>query len=72
LRAVLGPHNELEERGEGLYALCERALGDGAAALLERLRTARDIPPAAHADGPQVMAVVRRALDAAGYAKVLR
>ena len=69
LRAILGPHNELEERaGDGLYDDCAAALGAQADLILAQLRSARDIPPAAHADGPRVMAVVRRALAAAGYA----
>lgn len=72
LRAVLEPHNALEEQGErGLYDDCARALGPQAERVLAQLREARDIPPAAHADGPHVMAVVRRALDAAGHGGAL-
>src|SRR5256885_13160037 len=66
LRAILGPHNALEERDGGLYDDCAGAAGDEAA-LLARLQGLRDIPPAAHADVPHVAASVRRALDAAGY-----
>jgi len=72
LRSILGPHNELEERGDGLYEQCERALGAEAPSLLEALRAARDIPPAPHADGPRVMASVRRVLAAAGYSSALK
>jgi len=70
--AILEPHNELEEgAGRGLYDACAQVLGAQAGSVLERLRGARDIPPAAHTDGPAVMAVVRRALAAAGYERLL-
>lgn len=67
IEAILVPHNELEERDGGLYAACQDSLGAEAATVLEALKRARDIPPAAHADGPHVQGVIRRALDAAGY-----
>ncbi|MDP3541751.1 MAG: hemerythrin domain-containing protein [Elusimicrobiota bacterium] len=72
LRSVLKPHNEMEERPEGLYEQCELALGAEADAVLERLRSAPDIPPAAHVDGPHVTASIRRALAAAGYEEMGR
>jgi hypothetical protein len=68
LRAVLEPHNRMEEEGDPLYAQCERALGADGAPILAQLRAARDIPPAAHVDGPRVAESIRRALAAAGYA----
>jgi hypothetical protein len=72
LRAILSEHNRMEEeQAAGLYADCEDALGAGRPALLERLRTAADIPPAAHADGPHVEAALERALAAAGYEGLL-
>jgi len=67
IRAVLVPHNEMEEAADGLYAQCERALGTDAEATLARLKAAPDIPPASHVDGPHVTASIRRALEAAGY-----
>lgn len=67
LRSILVPHNVMEERPDGLYEQCERALGAEADAVLERLRAAPDIPPAALVDGPRVTASLRRALAAAGY-----
>lgn len=68
LHAVLAPHNLMEEREGGLYEQCERALGDEKAAVLGKLRAARDIPPAAHAEGPRVDASIAAALAAAGHA----
>ena len=67
LRAVLEPHNRMEEEEGGLYAQCEKALGAQADSLLVRLRAASEIPPAAHVDGPRVEDSIRRALAAAGF-----
>lgn len=70
--AVLGPHNVMEEGEPGLYRQCEQAMtSDQREEVLSQLVHARDIPPAAHADGPRVMTVIRRALDEAGYPHVL-
>jgi hypothetical protein len=71
LRTILTEHNLIEERDGGLYAQCERALGANETSVLDALRAARDIPPAAHADGERVIAVVQRALAAAGYERAL-
>lgn len=72
IRAVLEPHNAMEEEADGLYAQCESALGAEAEAVLARLRAAPDIPPASHVDGPHVTASIRRALTAAGCADLGR
>lgn len=71
LRSILVPHNVMEEEAGGLYAQCEAAVGAEAGAVLASLRAARDIPPAAHVDGPHVVASINRALAAAGSAAVL-
>ncbi len=45
IRAVLVPHNELEERGEGTYAVCMQAIGaEDAVAIFERIRAAPEPP----------------------------
>jgi hypothetical protein len=67
LRIILGAHNPLEEGPGGLYECCERLAGAEAETLLAQLRAAPEVPVAPHADGPQVMAVVCRALVRAGY-----
>jgi hypothetical protein len=67
LRAILGTHNALEEGPGGLYECCERLVGAEAEALLAELHAAPEVPVAPHADGPQVMDVVRRTLTRAGY-----
>jgi hypothetical protein len=68
LRAILARHNPLEEGPDGVYATCERLVGDGGPALLAALRAAPEVPVAPHVDGPRVMAATRRALARAGYA----
>jgi hypothetical protein len=67
LRAILEAHNALEEGPGGVYECCEHLVGAEAEALLAELHTAPEVPVAAHADGPQVMDVVRRTLIRAGY-----
>ena len=44
IRAVLVPHNEVEEREGGTYAACLDALGAEADALLERIREVPEPP----------------------------
>jgi hypothetical protein len=67
LRTILRAHNALEEGPGGLYEGCEQLAGAEAEALLAQLQAAPEVPVAPHADGPQVMDVVRRALARAGY-----
>jgi hypothetical protein len=67
LRTILEGHNALEEGSGGLYECCERLMGAEAEVLLAQLQAAQEVPVAPHADGPQVMGVVRRALARAGY-----
>jgi hypothetical protein len=67
VRAILEPHNVLEEEDGGLYAQCENALGTEAGRVLDALKSAPDIPPAPHVDSPRTLASVRRALATAGF-----
>jgi hypothetical protein len=55
LRAVLARHNAVEEGPEGVYATCERSVGDGARALLSEIQAAPEVPVAPHVEGPRVM-----------------
>lgn len=71
LRALLVPHNIMEEEAGGLYDQCEAAVAPEADAVLASLRAVRDIPPAVHVDGPHVFASINRALAAAGSDAVL-
>jgi hypothetical protein len=67
IRTVLTAHNTLEEGPGGVYDRCEQLAGAEADALLSQLHAAPEVPVAPYADGPQVMSVVRRALERAGY-----
>jgi hypothetical protein len=71
LRAILVTHNVVEEGPGGVYECCERLAGAEVEALLAQLRAAPEVPVAPHSDGPDVMAVVRRALVRAGYDEAL-
>jgi hypothetical protein len=50
IRAVLEPHNALEEAVEGVYAACEAALGDDLGAWLVKLRETPAPPTRPHYD----------------------
>ena len=54
IAAVLAPHNETEERADGLYAVCDELLAEQAEALLGTLRGYPAVPLAPHQDGPNV------------------
>lgn len=62
LRAILGPHNELEEGEGGLYATCDALLAAEAGALVERMRAYPPVRVAAHRDGPRVCRTAEEAL----------
>ena len=67
LQAILDGHNAVEEGPSGVYAACDRLLGERARQLVERMAS-QPMPPASpHNDGPEVMPAVRRALERAGY-----
>jgi hypothetical protein len=54
--SVLGPHNEVEERADGVYAVCDELLEPEAESLLLQLRAYPDVPLNPHRDGPNVRA----------------
>jgi hypothetical protein len=67
LRAIIAAHNPLEEQAGGVYDQCERLSGSEARELLERLRSAPEVPTNPHSDAPRVYEAARRALERAGY-----
>lgn len=71
LRIILAAHNQIEEGPGGMYEICDRIAGKEADEIIERLRTAPEVPAAPHNDGPKVMPAARRALARAGYADLL-
>lgn len=61
IRRLLAVHNPREEGPDGLYETCERLAGDDVPSLLERVRSAPEVPMARHYDGARA---TRSAADA--------
>jgi len=51
LRAILEPHNSIEEGPGGVYEVCESLAHDEEDTLVERLQQAPEVPAAAYYDG---------------------
>lgn len=64
LRRVLTEHNPLEEGEGGLYATCERLIGDRLDALLARIAAYPAVKVAPHLDEPRVHAHIERLVRA--------
>lgn len=67
LRRILARQNALEEGPEGVYAACERALGERAGAVEAELRAAPVPGVNPHVSTPEVLEATRRAVRRAGY-----
>jgi hypothetical protein len=63
LRSILGPHNELEEAPDGLYARCDALLAPHAARLLDEMRSYPPVKVAGYRDGPRVLRTAAAALE---------
>ncbi len=61
IRAILAPHNAVEEEAGGLYEACDALLAGRAAEIVERMRAYPPVKVAAYSDGPRVL---RTAADA--------
>ena len=68
LRAILAPHDVLEEAPDGAYADCDRLLAGEADTLLERLRAFPPVRTAPHNDSPLVERHIAETLALAGRA----
>lgn len=64
LRAILGPHNEVEEAPGGLYHACDALLAGQAAALVARLAAYPPVKVNRYQDGPRVLRTAAEALAA--------
>ena len=71
LRTILTQHNQIEEGPDGLYATCDRLLGDDREAVVAALRAVPEVPVHSLADPDAVMGATRRALERAGYVDLL-
>jgi len=67
LRSILQVHNALEEQEGGLYQLADQLAGSEAESLLEKLKSAPEVPVLPHNDRPDVIESTRRAVARAGY-----
>ncbi len=67
IRSILKAHNPLEEDKGGLYELIDKLAGQEAESLLEKLKTAPEVPALPHNDRPGILDVTRRAVERAGY-----
>jgi hypothetical protein len=65
IRSVLGPHNEAEERPDGLYAVCDELLAREAASLLARVRAFPAVPLNPHQGGPNVYRHIEETVELA-------
>lgn len=62
IRSILEVHDPREEGPGGAYEQCEALAGDEVLALLERARSAPEVPAAPHFDGPSACRTAREAL----------
>jgi len=67
IRAILAPHNVLEEAPGGVYETCETLAGAEADRLAAQLQATAPVRTHANVDGPRIMEAARRALARAGY-----
>jgi hypothetical protein len=52
IKAILGPHDAIEEGAGGAYDRCERLLGASAGEVLAQLGAAPEVPMRPYYDGP--------------------
>ena len=64
IAGILESHNRLEEGPDGVYAACEKLVGDGAGELFDRLVAVPEAKVASHLDEPRVHAHIARLLKA--------
>ena len=67
IRSILRVHNALEEQEGGLYQLFEQLAKSDADIVLEKLKSAPEVPVLPHNERPEVLEATRRAVVRAGY-----
>jgi len=67
LREILEDHNMVEEGLDGVYKMCERAVGENVEQIMVRLQSAPVVNVMPYSDTAAVMNTVRRAVERAGY-----
>lgn len=66
LLSILGPHNQVEEAADGIYAIADELLAEQAEELLARCRAYPDVKVMPHFDGPGVYRTAAAALGTSG------
>jgi hypothetical protein len=67
IRLILGVHNPLEEKEDGLYQLIDKLAGSEGDDLLAKIRDYHEVPMNPYNDRPGVFDAARRAVERAGY-----
>jgi hypothetical protein len=67
IRTIMNHHNELEEGEEGLYAVCERLMGNQVQDLIAHTRNYPEVPVMPHVYNSNILEATRRAVARAGY-----
>lgn len=67
IRSILQVHNALEEQEGGLYQLFEQLVGSDSDTLLQKLKSAPEVPVLPHNERPGIIEATRRAVARAGY-----
>jgi hypothetical protein len=67
LLAILGPHNALEESGEGVYSRLDKLAGEAVEKIVRQMIAAPEVRTMPHNPRPEVLEATRRALTRAGY-----
>lgn len=67
LETILQVHNEIEEGMDGVYAECDRLLGEESQALMEEIIRYPPVPVAARIQSEALVNAAKRCLERAGY-----
>jgi hypothetical protein len=67
ISSILAGHNTFEEKPQGIYEMLETLDEVGSRSLLERFRSAPEVPTLSTKPLPQVIGAVRRSVERAGY-----
>lgn len=67
MRVILDKHNMLEEEDGGLYQVIEQLPPGDLSVLLEKARSAPEVPMVPHKTNPEILEATRRVLARAGY-----
>ncbi len=67
IRAILEPHNVLEEDPDGFYEACDSLLAGEADALIRKMRSEPEPPLKPYSKRPEALEAAKRAMKRAGF-----